>query len=485
VTTDRVIVCGGGIAGLSAATVLAERGVPVLLLEKEAYLGGRAGSWDDRLADGTAFQMERGFHAFFRQYHNLRAILRRVDPELRSLAPMADYPLLGPNGAMESFSGLPRTTPLNLIELVRRTPTLGARDLLGVDVSRAVEMLAFDPVGTYARWDGTTAKAYLDSLRFPPAARQMLFDVFAHSFFNPEEQYSAAELLAMFHYYFLGNPDGLIFDVMRAPFGEVFFEPLGTHMERFGGVIRRGVSVERIERSTGRVRVIANGEAHEGAAVVLALSVPALREVVSRSTGLPERLTTQVGSLDTTWPFAVRRLFLDRPALPGRPPFAGTTGLGPPGREILDNISIYEKLETESHRWAQRTGGSVIELHAYAVDPSWSEREVREALIEGLYQAYPETREARIVDERFLLRRDCPSFAPHSHALRPRPVTDAAEVLLAGDFVRLPFPSALMERAATSGILAANELLRARGHAGERVRTSPKRGALAFGALTL
>ena len=34
------------------------------------------------------------------------------------------------------------------------------------------------------------------SLRFPPAARQMLFDVFAHSFFNPEEQYSAAELLA-------------------------------------------------------------------------------------------------------------------------------------------------------------------------------------------------------------------------------------------------------------------------------------------------
>ena len=213
--------------------------MPVLVLEKERFLGGRAGSWDDRLADGTAFQMERGFHAFFRQYHNLRAILRRVDPELRSLAPMADYPLLGPSGAMESFSGLPRTTPLNLIELVRRTPTIGVRDLVGVDVSRAVEMLAFDPVTTYARWDGTTAKAYLDSLRFPPAARQMLFDVFAHSFFNPEEQYSAAELLAMFHYYFLGNPDGLIFDVMRAPFGEVLFEPLATHVERFGGTIQR------------------------------------------------------------------------------------------------------------------------------------------------------------------------------------------------------------------------------------------------------
>ena len=31
-------------------------------------------------------------------------------------------------------------------------------------------------------------------------ARRMLFDVFAHSFFNPEEEMSAAELLMMFHF---------------------------------------------------------------------------------------------------------------------------------------------------------------------------------------------------------------------------------------------------------------------------------------------
>jgi hypothetical protein len=31
--------------------------------------------------------MSRGFHAFFRQYSNLRALLRRVDPDLRSVVP--------------------------------------------------------------------------------------------------------------------------------------------------------------------------------------------------------------------------------------------------------------------------------------------------------------------------------------------------------------------------------------------------------------
>ena len=50
-----------------------------------------------------------------------------------------------------------------------------------------------------------------------PEARQMLFSVFAHSFFNPEERMSAADLVAMFHFYFLGNPEGLVFDVQTEP----------------------------------------------------------------------------------------------------------------------------------------------------------------------------------------------------------------------------------------------------------------------------
>ena len=46
-------------------------------------------------------------------------------------------------------------------------------------------------------------------------ARRMMFDVFSHSFFNPEEHMSAADLLMMFHFYFSGNPEGLIFDVSK------------------------------------------------------------------------------------------------------------------------------------------------------------------------------------------------------------------------------------------------------------------------------
>ena len=65
----RAIVVGGGLAGVSAACVLAERGVEVTLVEREAYLGGRLGAWTETMPDGTTYQMERGFHGFFRQYY--------------------------------------------------------------------------------------------------------------------------------------------------------------------------------------------------------------------------------------------------------------------------------------------------------------------------------------------------------------------------------------------------------------------------------
>src|SRR5229473_7199011 len=47
---NRVIVIGGGLAGLAAATALAPRGFEVTLLESRNRLGGRAGSFQDAVS---------------------------------------------------------------------------------------------------------------------------------------------------------------------------------------------------------------------------------------------------------------------------------------------------------------------------------------------------------------------------------------------------------------------------------------------------
>lgn len=487
------VVCGGGLAGLAAATVLAERGVRVTVVEAETSLGGRLRTWPVTLPDGTTLGMERGFHAFFRQYYNLRAFLRRVDPDLARLVPLADYPVLGPGGQVQSFEDLPTRPPANFLAIVRRSESFRWRDLLRVNGLAALEMLRYEPGRTYERFDGRTARAYLDSLRFPPEARRMLFDVFSHSFFNPEEEMSAAELLMMFHYYFLGNPEGLVFDVLDDTFERALLAPLRARLEERGVRFllgRRVTSLARRENGGWRVAhaPARTGPADPGAAVpaaapgveradlaVLALHVPGLRSVVEAS---PELGTADwrrdVGGLSLTRPFAVWRLWLDRPTAPGRHAFVGTAGF-----PLLDNISLYHLFEAESRAWAERSGGSVVELHAYGMPESAGESEIRTAMRRGLHQLLPETADAGVVHETFFIERDCPAFPPGGHAGRPGVETPEPDVALAGDFARMPFPTALMERAVASGFLAASVLLRPHGVRPEPLRSIPPVGPLA------
>src|SRR5690606_12259755 len=218
-----------------------------------------------------------------------------------------------------------------------------------------------------------------------------------------------------------------------------------------------------------------SGRSFDGDGLVLAVTVPALKGIFRSSPdlALDRELAGAVEALGVTLPFAVWRLFLDRPANVERHPVVGTAGMG-----MLDNISLYERFEGESRRWSLRTGGSVVELHGYACrtdDPSTIQRSLRD----GLEALYPELAEAQVLHETWLLRQDCPSFAPGSYAARPRVATPYGNVVLAGDFVKMPFPTALMERAAASGMLAANHLLDRWDVMGERLYSVPPRGFMA------
>jgi carotenoid phi-ring synthase / carotenoid chi-ring synthase len=150
----HVVVVGGGIAGLAAATALAERDVRVTLLEREERLGGRVAAWPVTLPDGSPARMSRGFHAFFRQYYTLRSLLRRVDPELSSLVALEDYPLVRDGGASDSFAGIPRTPPWNLVEFVRRSPSFTLDGLRQVDIAAALGLLDVDFPNTFSDYDG-------------------------------------------------------------------------------------------------------------------------------------------------------------------------------------------------------------------------------------------------------------------------------------------------------------------------------------------
>ena len=198
----RVVVVGGGIAGLAAATGLAERGVAVTLLEARPQLGGRVRAWP--VGDGER-SMSRGFHAFFRQYYNLRALLRRADPALERLVLVPDYPLKLAGGPTDSFARIPRTPPWSILGFVATSPTFRLRDLARVDARAAFDLLRVDFPRTYRDLDRVSAAEVLDRLRFPAQARHLALEVFARSFFADPRDFSGAELAQIG---FFGEPPG-------------------------------------------------------------------------------------------------------------------------------------------------------------------------------------------------------------------------------------------------------------------------------------
>jgi isorenieratene synthase len=472
----EAVVVGGGIAGVSAAVILAERGVRVTLLEAAGHLGGRLGAWSEALPDGTVQNIEHGFHAFFRHYYTWRSILRRADPELSFLAPVPNYPVISATWPAEDLSGLPAAPPLNLLALALRSKSLSRRDFTQADPDAGRALLAYDRATTVAALDGVDAATFLDRLGMTERTRSMLFEAFARSFFCNQNALSAAELVAMFHYYFLGNPEGIGFDVPDTDHATAIWNPLQQYLAQHGSDVRPGTAVGRIEPDGPAWKVhLANAETLTTRHLILALDPGALRSLISGSdlAAVAPLLVQRCESLAVAPPFAISRIWLDRDVGEHRAVFSAVTG-----QPNLDSIAIYSRLEEPSRQWATATGGSIIELHSYSCSLSDAET-AAQALRDELATLWPETTEARVLHSHNRLEATAPAFPPSTAGTRPSVRTDARGIRVAGDFVELPYLAGLMERSSMSGVLAANDVLAELGAAGEPVMGIPQRGLLA------
>ncbi|QZE26146.1 FAD-dependent oxidoreductase [Brevibacterium casei] len=494
----RVTVVGGGIAGLNAAAVLAERGVDVVLLESGPRLGGRVSAWP---LDGQR-TMSRGFHAFFRQYYNLRDLLRRTDPDLSRLRPIADYPLTRRGGATDSFAGIPRTPPFNLAGFVLTSPTFPLSALAEVDIDAAIELIDVDFPASFSRYDGESAAAFLDRLRFPAEARHLALEVFARSFFADPDDFSAGELVAMFHTYFAGSSEGLLFDVPVDDYDTALWAPFGEFLSALGVRIETGRTATALQRGPTTWTVTTDRGEIDSDAVVLAADPASARSLVSTlRPDAPSEVEwlSRVAATRSAPPFAVLRLWFDGSVNSDRPAFLGTSGFN-----LLDNVSVVDRFEAGAARWTRDHGGSVVELHAYALPEAalpqpamphggassdalslgpGTEKEITDRLLADLHTVWPETSRLVACESQLLIRDDCGLTDPRPWHERPGVGTPLPGLVLAGDWVRCDAPVALMERAATTGAQAANALLARWRVAGADLWSPPPRGLLRRGLL--
>lgn len=112
----RVVVVGGGLAGLAAARRMAVAGATVEVLESRPILGGKVSSWRD--ADGD--WVESGLHVFFGAYDEIFTLMREVGIYENVLwkQHVLRYTLAG--GDHFDFENWPLPSPLHLMPTVLR-----------------------------------------------------------------------------------------------------------------------------------------------------------------------------------------------------------------------------------------------------------------------------------------------------------------------------------------------------------------------------
>jgi squalene-associated FAD-dependent desaturase len=435
---ERVVVVGGGLAGVSAALAAADGGAKVTLLEARPRLGGATFSIN---RDGL--EIDNGQHVFLRCCMAYRSLLERLGAsDLVELQPRLAVPVLAPGGRIGWLrrSGLP--APLHLAGTLARYPYLSWAERLGA-VRAALAMRRLDP--SDQRLDRQSFADWLAAHGQGPAATAALWELVGLATMNARAAQASLQVAAMvFRTGLLDHRDAADIGYSRVPLGRLHGEPAARALAAAGAEVRLRCHARAIEHGDGGLAVVTGSGRVEADAVVLAVPHEAAPELLPRG-ALPDagrlRLlgTSPIVNLHVVYDRVVTTL-----------PVAA--GLGTPVQWVFDR-SAGAGLRDQGRQYL------AVSLSAAVEEVELPTATLRERFLPALAELLPAARDASVTE--FVVTRERTATflpAPGTAALRPATGTAVPGLFLAGSWTSTGWP-ATMEGAVRSGLSAARAAL--------------------------
>ncbi len=462
-TGRRVLVIGGGLAGITAAIDLRDAGAAVTLLESRPRLGGAATSYAR-----AGMMIDNGQHVFLRCCDQYQALLARLGAtELVAIQDRFDVTVLSPaRRARLRRDALP--SPLHLARALLRYPLLSLAER--ARVGRAALAFRFaDPESPDL--DRQRLGGWLAARGQDERARRRLWDLFIVSALNIGGDEASVGLAAtVIKTALLGARDAADIGMAKVPLGRLHADATAALLGRVGVPVRLGARAASIERlADGGFRVgLSRGDESQGAdpgdpsASAPSASAPstvapsAVADAVVLAVPVEQasRLAGPAGVAEAlSWPGLGYSPILNVHVLYDRRvtdlPFAA--GVDTPVQWVFDKTSQ-----------AGVTSGQYLAVSISAADDviDMPTAELRQVFVPALEQLFPAAAGAGIRDF-FVTRERRATFrqAPGSGALRPGAATSVPGLALAGAWTSTGWPDT-MEGAVRSGHAAAQQLIR-------------------------
>jgi zeta-carotene desaturase len=420
----KVLIAGGGLAGLSAAAALGSAGFDVELFESRPFLGGRATSYALPTAGGEeAEAVDNCQHVLLRCCGNLLDFYTRLDVRDR-IHFHREFYFLEPGGRLSVLRRGRFPAPFHFTGSFLRMHCLDRHDKIGI----ARALLAIRRERTRRQdLDRISMLDWLLQKRQTPHAIDRFWRQILVSAVNEDlERMAAVHGFHVFWRGFLARADAYEMGIPAVPLGQLY----STDAWRRLGNVRMHfrAPVERIDASGFMVA----GERRVAGHYICALPFERLEAI-----GLP------APALEHS-PITGVHLWFDREV----------TTL--PHAVLLDRTMQW-MFNKEGGRYLQLVVSASRDLTPL------SRAEIVDIAIGDLRLYFPRVHDARLLKAHVIKeQRATFSAAPETEQLRPTPDCGIANVYLAGDWTRTGWP-ATMEGAVRSGYLAAERIAQAAG----------------------
>jgi len=420
-----VAVVGGGVAGLSAASSLAERGARVVVLEARPDLGGRTSTFTEPV---TGERADNGQHILMGCYAETFAFLRRVGAGV-DLQPNLTMDVVDLDGRRTRLACPALPSPMHLLAGLLRWDALGTRDRLC-----ALRMAARGSPGP-----GETVAGWLARLGQTPRLVELLWEPLAVAALNQPIAVAAAAPFAAVLDRVLGSRTSSALGVPAVPLGDLFARPSKAFIEDRGGSVWLGTRAGLVFAADERATVVARGEDVLAHAIIVAVEWHALSRLCLEPPGALRDVWDAAGATPASAIVSAHAWF-DRRVMDV--PFCGL-----PGRRWQWAFDVGAGWRGQSSHVSVTASAADAMVHA-------TNEELTSSALATLRDVFPAARAAAVRRVAVIReRRATFSVAP---GVPPRPdnATRVPGFFLAGDWIGNPLP-ATIEGAAASGHRAA------------------------------